>query len=87
MDRGTINLSTPAGGCEKNARMERLQQKDKDLLELLQAINPNLPNIVLTKLNPMLTRGYQLWMLEGIIIRTLPLLLEEIENMSSKSNQ
>ena len=71
------------GGYEKDARMEGLQEKDKDLLEVFNAINPNLPNLVLTKLNPMLTRGYQLWMLEGIIIRTLPILLEEIENMSS----
>ena len=65
--------------------MDVLQQRDKNLLLLLQAINPNLPTLVLLKFKPILDRGYQLWMLENLIINTMPFMLEEIENMATTS--
>ena len=64
-----------------------MDQRDINLLALLSSIHKDLPTMVLTKLSPLTSRGYQLWTLENLVIETLPFLLQEIDNRPSTSTQ
>ena len=75
-------MGADTSGTTKDDKMD---PRDVHLYSILSTIHKDLPVLALTKLSPLMEKGYPFWALEGMVIITLPLLMEELETRPSTS--